>query len=312
MDPAVSFDINTTLGAAEIGVIVSYVLFGVATTQTYIYYSRFPDDSCKLKVLVAFVWYGGFVVERNRAPEHGLGFRFCEVGHALCMGHALYVYTISDYAHPERILGTPPISFTVGIVFSGVIGVCVQAFFSFRIYGLSKKLVIPIVTWGMAFLRLVLSAVMVYEALGMAAADVSEVKWQWLLIVTWSISATNDLTVTATLVVLLYRERRNAHTRTGALVDKLILWTIETGMLTSSASVVILACYVTMKNNFIWVGLYNVLPRLFSNSLLASLNSRMTLRAMNEVPLPSLHFTSAIACNEATHGEWNKAATENI
>ncbi|KAJ7867155.1 hypothetical protein B0H13DRAFT_2670543 [Mycena leptocephala] len=63
---------------------------------------------------------------------------------------------------------------------------------------------------------------------------------------------------------------------------------------------------------FSYLGWSNVLPRLFSNSLLASLNSRMTLRAMNEVPLPSLHFTSEIACDEATHGEWNKAATENI
>ncbi|KAJ7851099.1 hypothetical protein B0H13DRAFT_2360378 [Mycena leptocephala] len=314
MGPAVSFDVNSTLGAVEIGVLVSYVLFGVTTTQTYIYYSRFPDDSRKLKALVAFVWYGGLLVECNRAPERRFGIRFCEFGHALCIGHALYVYTIFDYAHPERILGTPPISFTVGIVFSGVIGASVQAFFSFRIYGLSKTLYIPILTWGMSFVRLVLSAVIFFEALGVAAVDVSEVKWQWLLTATWSISAANDLTVTATLVVLLYRERRNAHTRTGPLVDKLILWTIETGMLTSSASVVMLACYVTMKNNynFIWAGVFNVLPRLFSNSLLASLNSRTTLRAMNEVPLPSLHFTSEIACDETTHGESNKAATENI
>jgi hypothetical protein len=39
-------------GAVEIGVLVSYVLFGVTITQTYIYYSRFPDDSRKLKALV--------------------------------------------------------------------------------------------------------------------------------------------------------------------------------------------------------------------------------------------------------------------
>jgi hypothetical protein len=28
------------------------MLFGVTTTQAYIYYSRFPDDSRKLKALV--------------------------------------------------------------------------------------------------------------------------------------------------------------------------------------------------------------------------------------------------------------------
>ncbi|KAJ7867156.1 hypothetical protein B0H13DRAFT_2560281 [Mycena leptocephala] len=106
MDPAVSLNLNTTLGAFQIGVLVSYVLFGVTTTQTYIYYSRFPDDSLKLKVLVAFVW-------------------ICEVGHALCIGHSLYVYTISDYAHPERVLGPAPKSLETTSIFSGVIGACV-------------------------------------------------------------------------------------------------------------------------------------------------------------------------------------------
>ncbi|KAJ7867138.1 hypothetical protein B0H13DRAFT_2352019 [Mycena leptocephala] len=266
MDSTVSFDVNTTVGALEIGILVSYVLFGVTTTQTYIYYSRFPHDPKKLKALVAFVWV-------------------CEMAHALCLGYTLYVDTISEYAHPERVLGAPPKSFTAAIFLSGLIGTCVQAFFSFRIYGLSKTLYIPILTWGMAFLRLVLNAVIFFEVLGLTSVDISEEKWQWLLTATWSISAANDLTVTAALAVLLFRQRRTAHKRTAAVVDKLILWTIETGMLTSSASVVMLACYATMKHNFIWAGVFSVVPRLFSNTLLASLNSRTILRALNEAPL---------------------------
>lgn len=42
-------------GALQIGVLVSYVLFGVTTTQAYIYYDRFPDDSPKLKALVCTI-----------------------------------------------------------------------------------------------------------------------------------------------------------------------------------------------------------------------------------------------------------------
>jgi adenine-specific DNA glycosylase len=42
----------TSLGALQIGIFVSHVLFGVTTTQTYIYYTRFPEDSPKLKALV--------------------------------------------------------------------------------------------------------------------------------------------------------------------------------------------------------------------------------------------------------------------
>lgn len=39
-------------GAMLIGVLFSYVLFGVTTTQVYIYSNRFPNDSRKIKLLV--------------------------------------------------------------------------------------------------------------------------------------------------------------------------------------------------------------------------------------------------------------------
>ncbi|KAJ7803544.1 hypothetical protein B0H14DRAFT_2613244 [Mycena olivaceomarginata] len=74
--------------AYEIGVLLSCVLFGVTTTQTYIYYSRFADDSRKLKGLVALVWV-------------------CEFAHALCIGHTLYFYTISGYNQTDSQVFSP-------------------------------------------------------------------------------------------------------------------------------------------------------------------------------------------------------------
>ncbi|KAJ7839532.1 hypothetical protein B0H14DRAFT_2786832 [Mycena olivaceomarginata] len=52
MDPPTSFNPHPTIGACEIGVLISYALFGVTTVQTYIYYGRFPNDDSKLKALV--------------------------------------------------------------------------------------------------------------------------------------------------------------------------------------------------------------------------------------------------------------------
>ncbi|KAJ7867141.1 hypothetical protein B0H13DRAFT_2352022 [Mycena leptocephala] len=231
MDFALPFDaiIDTTFGALEIGVLVSYAFFGVTTTQTYIYYSRFLHDPKKLKALVAFVWV-------------------CEMAHAICLGRALYVYTISDSAHLERLLGAPPKFLATTIFLTGVIEAC--------------DIVHPILTWGMTFLRLALCAAILVECLGFTTLlDITNAKLQWLLTVTWSISAANDLTVTAALVVLLFRQSRNVHKRTAALVDKLILWTIETGMLTSAAAIVMLVCYTTMKDSFIWAGVFSVVPR---------------------------------------------------
>ncbi|KAJ7909645.1 hypothetical protein B0H13DRAFT_2316578 [Mycena leptocephala] len=153
--------LDTTLGAYQIGVLVSYALFGVTTTQTYIYYSRFPDDSPKLKTLVAFVWV-------------------CEASHALCIGHALYIYTISDYGHPEDLAGAAPRSLSVGCFLDAVIAVCVQGFFSFRIYAFTKKLYMPCIIWALSFLRLVGSTVISITALWMTSMESYFVEWGWL------------------------------------------------------------------------------------------------------------------------------------
>ncbi|KAJ7823853.1 hypothetical protein B0H14DRAFT_2825488 [Mycena olivaceomarginata] len=248
MDSAVSFNVNTTIGIFQIGVLISYVLFGVTTTQSYIYYSRFPEDSSNLKALVAFVW-------------------ICELGHAICMGHALYIYTILDYAHPERLLGAFPISGSISPFFVGLIVACVQGFFSFRIYALSKRLYIPILSWTMSLMRLAAHTVMGVEAVRMTSWASYEAQWRPLLTAIWIVSAANDVLITTTLVYLLYRQRSHVHKRTVAVMDKIILWTVETGMLTSVSGIMMI-CFLTMEN-FVWLAFYAVEARVFSNSLLA-------------------------------------------
>ncbi|KAJ6572204.1 hypothetical protein B0H19DRAFT_1373065 [Mycena capillaripes] len=307
MDSVISLDVNTTIGALQIGVLVSYVLLGVITTQTYIYYSRFPEDSGKLRALVGFVWV-------------------CELAHALCIGHTHYVYTISNYTHPERLSGAVPKSLGVAVLLSGVIAGCVQGFFSFRILTFSKTWYIPIFCWAMAILQLVGNTGMFIKMLDMVSVESAELRWGWLAVASLSVTVANDLTITATLVILLLRQRPNAYRRTGALVDKLIVWTIETGMLTSAASIAMLACFFTMKDNFVWMGVFTVAPRLFSNSLLASLNSRATLRTMNEISIPfsipvigsasisiQMTETTDLVCDfDAARVQCDKGASEDI
>jgi hypothetical protein len=46
-------NIYTTLGAMEIGVIISIFLFGALTIQVYIYFHKFTSDSWKFKLLVS-------------------------------------------------------------------------------------------------------------------------------------------------------------------------------------------------------------------------------------------------------------------
>ncbi|KAF7346752.1 hypothetical protein MSAN_01813600 [Mycena sanguinolenta] len=292
MDSAPSLNLNPTLGAIEIGVLLSCVLFGVSTTQYYIYCNRFPDDSRGLKALTTFVWYdlriGIDVVSRP---------------------HAVY----DDY------LGLRPTVITLRL--PALLFRC-TVFFAFRIYAFTKKPYIPGLVWFLAFLQLLGRVVIFGASLRTATVTLLLSRWRWLLTLNWSINVACDVTIAATMVIALCTQRGNAHTKTAALMDKLIIWTIETGMLTSLSSGFMLAFFVKATENYVWIPFYAVATALFPNSLMArhvnfeprlnatnnhdrfSLNSRTTLRTMNEVQLSLPSMPASLGLGDRRQGEF--------
>ncbi|KAJ7765727.1 hypothetical protein B0H16DRAFT_1883154 [Mycena metata] len=268
-----SFLALNTLGALEIGTLLSYWLFGATTTQAYTYYGRFPNDSRKLKSLVALVW-------------------FLELGHAICTGMTVYRYLISDYTHPELLVFVPDEMLAAILIFT-VIAVCVQGFFSLRIYYLSRSPYIPLFTCSLSLTWAVVS-IYIFVHLALRKATLADLlPLAPVLYASWAASTANDLTTAATLAYLLHRQRANVHTsRTAALVKKIIQWTLETGVILSTATTLTLVLFATMPANYIWLAMFIVQARLYSNSFLASLHSRTTLRALDQVthPLSSLRL----------------------
>ncbi|KAJ7844676.1 hypothetical protein B0H13DRAFT_2364070 [Mycena leptocephala] len=275
-----SFDADSTLGALLIGTLVSYVLFGVATTQTYIYYGRFPDDSRAMKATVALVWCAEFA-------------------HAICIGCTIYSMVITNYGHPERLVQLPN-----SLVASTVIGSLVSPIL-LRLPNLHplQKSHHPVHLLGPITVprhppNVVMLKFGIHEPLGDFLSS-----WGWLFDTVWAVSAVNDLFIASTLVVLLYRRRSLGLKSTAAVVDKMITWTIETGVVTSIASIVMMSVFLSMRFNFIWMALFVIIPRraftpsvpplvsmsnktthivVFSNSFFASLNSRAALRLAND------------------------------
>ncbi|KAF8179545.1 hypothetical protein K438DRAFT_1725811, partial [Mycena galopus ATCC 62051] len=261
MDSPPSLNVATTIGAYQIGVLISYALLGMTTTQAYIYYSRFPKDPKILKFLVALVWS-------------------CEIAHAACIAHTLYTYTVQDYGKPE-LLNRIPASFVTSIFFTGLVSACVQGFFAYRIYVLSGRWYFLCILWVLSGLRCACAMVIFVAGLRHPESIINlEAEWGWAITTAWGVSVATDLAITGTLVLLLTRQRTNGQKKTVAVVDKIITWTIETGLLTSGCGIIILICFQLMKDNLIWAAAFVISARLFSNSLLASLNSRTTLRGI--------------------------------
>ncbi|KAJ7839533.1 hypothetical protein B0H14DRAFT_3458590 [Mycena olivaceomarginata] len=194
MDPPTSFNPHPTIGACEIGDLITYALFGVTTVQAYIYYGRFPNDDSKLKALVTFVWV-------------------CLLVEVVTAGHAIYTLTISDFGQFFQSLGPAPKSVGISFFAGGITVVAVQGFFSYRIYAFTKKLYIPMISWCMLFVRLLGTTAVFVTVLQMTSLFAYQERWGWLLTTVWCISAANDLTITAALVANLISHRSHIHKR---------------------------------------------------------------------------------------------------
>ncbi|KAJ7214526.1 hypothetical protein GGX14DRAFT_444125 [Mycena pura] len=282
-------DVSPTLGALELGVLLSYVLFGVTTTQLYVYYTRFPNDNWKIKLLVQSISM--------------VFLRACEATHSACVAHTLYLYTILNYGNPERLIQALPFTFDTAVFFASIIGTLVQGFFAYRIYILGKRrIMVPAIFWAITTFRFIACLGIFGAGVRMTSLVTYEAQFGWLINTVWAIGAANEIGITVSLVYLLYTQRNEIHSKTVPLVDKLILWTIGCPLkyvFRLSRSLLPDHWFATMKDTFVWLAIYIIGARLFSNSLLASLNGRSTLRGM-EAPTSRIHILNTTTGNPNT------------
>ncbi|KAJ7064713.1 hypothetical protein C8F01DRAFT_1249748 [Mycena amicta] len=235
----------------------------MTTLQVYMYFERFLQDRLSIKLLVVFVW-------------------LVETAHAACLSHVLYSYSIIDYGNPASLLLKPPVTLDIGILLSGFIVVSVQQFFAYRIYILSNNRPIAIC---FAILSLVwFAGAFALFVGGVQATSLPQYldKWGTVAILVLSLSAATDLVIALTLVILLRRDREKWFKKTNVIINQLITWTIETGLLTSVSGIATAVALQTMKTNLIWMALFAIRSQLFANSFLAGLNSRTALRAAHQ------------------------------
>ncbi|KAJ3991803.1 hypothetical protein F5050DRAFT_1812124 [Lentinula boryana] len=124
-------------------------------------------------------------------------------------------------------------------------------------------------------------------------------KWEWLMFTVLILRAIADVLISGSLVYHLVRCRHGTLKSTVAIVDKLILWSIETGIVTSMLGFLSIILYLTLKTTYAWLALLMFIPKgqasfihswtsivshpetVFSNAMLANMNSRVELQNMS-------------------------------
>ncbi|KAJ3905961.1 hypothetical protein F5879DRAFT_692871 [Lentinula edodes] len=229
----------STLGMLEIGVVVSSILFGILTMQIYFYHKNFSEDPPWIKLgLVSGIW-------------------FIELTHTVCIAHEVYFYSVLHFGDTSTFNGWP-VSFAIAAICHGVVAVLVQGFLTYRISRFTGHLYIILILIScysvMMIAELVSNIVIGVEIATIARQSFISFrqKWQWLILAVLILRAALDVLISGTLVYYLTYHRNNAYKNTIAVIDKLILWTIETGIVTSVISILIIICYTIIPENYAW------------------------------------------------------------
>ncbi|KAJ3478214.1 hypothetical protein NLI96_g9915 [Meripilus lineatus] len=279
------FNKDTTLGATFIGFAASAVLFGVACAQTWTYLGRYPQDKTFYKLLVSALW-------------------ILECVHQVFIGHSTYYYTITNWGNARALLQAPQWSLIVQVTLGAVVGGIVKICFAMRVWRFSQRnipvtcciLLLIIAQLGKytgslgfnnQFTRSssrprqipVVSCFYTVQGFGVASlTQVDELK----LIGTLSLGlgvATDVLTAGALCFFL--RGLRTGYSKDDSLINRLTLYAINTGILTSAVSLATLVLYDTMPTNFIFMGFYFVLSKLYLNSFLATHDAHEDIEMQN-------------------------------
>ncbi|KAG2112700.1 uncharacterized protein F5147DRAFT_684131 [Suillus discolor] len=256
-------DIHDTFGAGFIGGMVTAILYGITTLQTYLYYVYYPSDPNSVKVLVAFIWV-------------------LDTLHVSFMCHALYYYLVTSFDDPNN-LGTGVWSLFTSLALNLCMAVLVQTYFTFRISYLTRS---NIRWWLTSFIMLFVIA---HFAFGLETVILMFIKKEFSALSQITLYAATPFAVTAVLsdvfiavsLCILLHGNRGSYVETHALVHTLMVYAINRCLLTSAVAVAEVIAFAISPGSLWFIAIDFVIGKLYANSLLASLNSRSALRGHN-------------------------------
>ncbi|EJD43221.1 hypothetical protein AURDEDRAFT_167637 [Auricularia subglabra TFB-10046 SS5] len=250
-----SASIASTIGYLELSMAVSMFLSGVSTLQAWNYFRRFTQDMRRIKILVIVVYV-------------------LDAFHSILLIHSTYDYTILHFGDFEA-LEVVVWSMEYSVLLNGVIAFI--TYYCLRIYRLTSSRLIAGGCYLLVCLRVAFTVVewVTLERSGLWAI-VKTPTFRWQLSTMLVVGAVSDVAVAAAICITLLR-MRTGFKATDMLVDKIVTFTVGSGLLSSIAAVTECATYLGFTE-LVFLVPYGFVAKLFTNSLLASLNERPSHR----------------------------------
>ncbi|KAJ7184633.1 hypothetical protein C8R46DRAFT_1208816 [Mycena filopes] len=307
-DPILLANPITALGPGFLGNAFNWLLMGTLMMQVYTYWRHYALDKRIIKALV----YTIFVMELVQTAF---------------ATHESWWYAIQNWGNVAS-LQTAPWTTLVRPIMCGIISTMVQLLYAFRIWSLNRTVVFRVLV---AFI-VTLALMQGIAAIAASGLLVNEGLSQPTLLrlhpvfVLWLVgSFVTDLVIAGSMLWILQASKTQTFiTETNSLLNRLILNTIRTGSATVICAGIGMALFVkyTDKNSY-YVFTYT-LGKVYSNSFMASLNSRQYRRRPSQDPqgwaggAVQLQMTSdvqfapkrSIAAQECNVHRWPRSQTD--
>ncbi|EMD32443.1 hypothetical protein CERSUDRAFT_126838 [Gelatoporia subvermispora B] len=282
--------LDGTLGVLQIvppGTMITFTarrLYGVTMIQTYVYFRHCERDPTLFKIVVGILW-------------------ILDTLHQAMIGHAVYTYTVTDFSS-VLLLTHETWSLIATIVLTASMELTVRGMFCLRIWQFSGKkwvlvAVIMLCSLG-AFGTLIAFAMEDRFKLHDQFLKLRSLSAEFYIAVGFSISADALIAVSQ---VLLLQQHRSSFPRTQSILRSLIIFSVNTGILTTLCVLLLCITWASMPSNLVYDIFFAAMPTLLLNALLATLNARQELRETtgDNAEMQSI-FLSATTPSDTT---WN-------
>ncbi|KAH9917673.1 uncharacterized protein BXZ73DRAFT_105495 [Epithele typhae] len=249
------------IGGLFVEIFVACILYGLTTLQTFIYFQTYPNDKKMLKWMVGLVW-------------------LLESVHTVFCIQFMYSYLIDGFANPLVFLVIEK-GVGVTIAMSSSVALIVQGYYTWRVYIMS----------GRKFIWAIIIGFFVLTRIGFGTAcTILIYKYpNWFVIRSLNVvlacvsgalgsAALVDLLVALSLTYFLKRRTDKHYKASQSIVNKILMFTLNTGAITGTASLICVILFSTNKTSLVFLGLVEIETKLYANSLLGSLNARLHIR----------------------------------
>ncbi|KAH9891829.1 hypothetical protein C8Q73DRAFT_792152 [Cubamyces lactineus] len=282
--PPTGQELGGTYGAMLISTIIAAALYGVSVLQALYYYDKFPEDHWAMKAAVAMIWA-------------------LDTASIVLDSHAVYYYLIANYNNPSALLtevwcvhtSVAPESLPDSpvfikncrsiqveeiITFSAVL--IAQIFFIQRIYQLRPYLwYIPMCQAIIAIASYALIIVIQIQIFQNNLWDaVPTPEFNDPIIANWLTGLIVDVSIAAVLCWYLWSEKSYIRKKTHRMINRIIIFSVNRGAFAAGTQLLTFVTKFVAPQEFVWLAFHNVLCKVYTNSMLATLNSRVALRSM--------------------------------